>query len=116
MAANAATAVVGVAPLGRQTQLDYSPVLGSPSPTRPNTGNPVGHATQGTEDDQWRKDLLATLNNKLATRELLASEGVNAADLHVLDAEIAAMASREGSAGEGEEGFGSGVQPYPGNS
>ena len=29
------------------------------------------HAGQRAEDDHWRKELLATLNNKLATRELL---------------------------------------------
>jgi hypothetical protein len=43
------------------------------------------------EDDQWRQDLLVTLNNKLATRELLATEGVCAADLRIIDEEIAAI-------------------------
>jgi glutathione S-transferase len=86
-----AAAAAGVARSGRPTQLGYTPVLGSRSPARPNIGNPVEHAGQRAEDDHWRKELLATLNNKLATRELLASEGVNAADLRVIDEEIAAI-------------------------
>ena len=91
---NAAPAAAGTARSGGQTQLDYSPVLYSSSPARPNdaqTSPSAGHVAQSAEDDQWRKDLLSTLHNKLATRELLASEGVNAADLRVIDDEIAAI-------------------------
>jgi hypothetical protein len=87
-------AAAGVARSGEQTQLDYSPVLDSSSPARTNNAqisHTISHVALSADDDQWRNDLLGTLNNKLATRELLASEGVDAADLRVIDEEIAAI-------------------------
>ena len=87
---NGAAAATARSP--RQTQLDFNAVQSYSSTAGLHVAQELaGHIDLNAEDEQWRQDLLVTLNNKLATRELLAMEGTSAADLRVLDDEIAAI-------------------------
>ena len=92
--ASATVAVANEVVSDRNTQQEGSAAL-PPGTGRNSADEPAGRNYDSRvvdSNDQWRNDLLAKLNSKLASRALMASmEGVDETDLRVLDEEIAAI-------------------------